>query len=126
MSKGKLLIVDDEPDIRKVLKKRLELEGFQCLTAKNGTEAIKVAQEEHPALIVLDLVLPGKDGFQVYQELKGDENTRNIPIVVYTAQSPDIVAERGFDAISAVDFVLKPFESEGLISLIEKSLKNIK
>ena len=123
MSKGKLLIVDDEPDIRKVLKKRLELEGFQCLTAKNGTEAIKIAQEEHPALIILDLVLPGKDGLQVYQELKGAENTRNIPIVVYTAQSPDIVAEKGFDAISAVDFVLKPFESGGLISLIEKSLK---
>ena len=126
MSKGKLLIVDDEPDIRKVLKKRLELEGFQCLMAKNGTEAIKIAQEEHPALIILDLVMPGKDGLQVYQELKGAENTRNIPIVVYTAQSPDIVAEKGFDAISAVDFVLKPLESEGLISLIEKSLKNVK
>lgn len=70
--------------------------------------------------------MPGKDGFQIYRELKACENTKNIPIVVYTAQSPDIVAEKGFDALLAVDFVLKPFDSEALISLIEQSLKQTK
>ncbi len=123
MEKSKLLIVDDEPDIRHLLKTRLELSGFKCLTAKDGEEAIRVARENKPSLVILDLVMPGKDGLQTYKELKLSPDLKDIPIIVYTAQSPDLVSEKGFEALEIVDFVLKPFDSKALIFLIERSLR---
>ena len=126
MNKAKLLIVDDEPDIRKVLKKRLETAGFECFTAADATEAIRLAKHKQPSLIILDLVLPGRDGVQIYQELKSSEDTNHIPIIVYTAQNPDIVVKKGLQALSIVDFVLKPFDSQALISLINLSLEEKK
>lgn len=126
MDKIKLLVVDDEPDIRKVLKKRLEAEGFMCLTAADAQEALKVAKADKPQLIILDLVLPEKDGFQIYKELKAHSDTKDIPIIIYTAQSAETVAEKGLKAISLVDFVLKPFDSKELTFLIKRSLKSQK
>lgn len=125
MEKKKLLIVDDEPDIIKVLKARLELEGFECFTAENGEDAIRIAKEKKPSLIILDLVLPEKDGFQVNKELKSCKDTKDIPVIVYTAQNPELVADKGFEALEVVDFVLKPFDSKALVFLIEQSLKKI-
>lgn len=123
MKKEKLLIVDDESDIRKLLKARLESVGFECFLAEDGEEAIKVARETKPSLIILDLVMPHKDGLQTYKELKSHQDLRDIPIIVYTAQNPELVAEKGFEALEIVDFVLKPFDSRALIFLIERSLK---
>ncbi len=125
MEKKKLLIVDDEPDIVKVLKARLELEGFECFTAENGKDAIRIAKENKPSLIILDLVLPEKDGFQINKELKSSQDTKDIPVIVYTAQNPELVADKGFEALEVVDFVLKPFDSKALVFLIEQSLKKI-
>lgn len=125
MKKRRLLLVDDEPDILKLLKARLEVEGFECLTAGSGTEAMEIAREKKPSLIILDLVMPEKDGCQIYKELRSCEQTRNIPVIVYTAQGPDTVAEKGFDALERVDFVLKPFDSKALVFLIEQSLSKI-
>ena len=123
MSRGKILIVDDESDIRKLLKVRLELAGFECLVAGNGEEALKLVREFKPSLIILDLVMPGKDGLQTYKELKNYPDLKEVPVIVYTAQSPDMIAERGFEAMEIVDFVLKPFDSKALIYLIENALK---
>ncbi len=126
MDKKRLLIVDDEPDIRKVLKKRLEEEGFECLTAQNAEEALKIAKNDKPSLIILDLVLPGKDGFQIYKELKAQNDTKDIPILVYTAQNPEVVVQKGLKALSVVDFVLKPFDSKDLTVLIKRFLSSEK
>lgn len=126
MKKRKLLIVDDEPDIRKLLKKRLELEGFECLAAGSGEEALEIAKEKNPALIILDLVMPDKDGFWVKKELELCKETKDIPIIIYTAQNPDLVAQKGFEALEIIDFVLKPFDSKALVFLIEQSLQRMK
>ncbi len=118
----KILIVDDDSDIRKVLKARLELSGFKCFTAKDGREAVKRAKYNSPSLIILDLVMPGMDGFETYKSLKADEHTKNIPIIAYTAQDADIVAEKGIAALDIVEFILKPFDTEVLMLAINKSL----
>lgn len=125
MSKGRLLIVDDEPDIRLLVKARLEKEGFECLSAGSAEEALQIAREQKPALIILDLIMPEKDGFQVYNELKAAEETRDIPIIVYTAQNFESVAHKGLKALQVIDFILKPFDSKALTFLIEQSLKKM-
>jgi two-component system, OmpR family, response regulator len=123
MTKDRLLIVDDEADIRRLLRIRLELAGFECAEAGDGDEALLVAREFKPSLVILDLVMPGKDGLQTYKEFKSYKELNGVPILVYTAQNPDLIAEKGFEAMEIVDFVLKPFDSKALIYLIESSLK---
>jgi len=125
MAKAKLLIVDDEPDIRLLVKARLEKEGFECFTAADAEEALRLTREKKPALIILDLILPEKDGFQVYNELKASEETKDIPVIVYTAQNFEAVAHKGLKALQVIDFILKPFDSKALTFLIEQSLKKM-
>lgn len=125
MSKARLLIVDDEPDIRLLVKARLEKEGFECFGAGTAEEALRIAREKKPSLIILDLILPEKDGFQVYNELKENEETKDIPVIVYTAQNFESVAHKGLKALQVIDFILKPFDSKALTFLIEQSLKKM-
>lgn len=87
----KILIVDDERKIVQIIQAYLEREGFQAITAYDGKTAVETAHKQHPDLIVLDLMLPGLDGFGVLEELKLDKRTRHIPIVVVSAK--DISAE---------------------------------
>ncbi|MBI4597421.1 MAG: response regulator [Candidatus Omnitrophica bacterium] len=77
----RILLVDDEPSIIKMVGKRLELEGFEVFTATDGEQAIEFATTRHPDLIVLDLLLPKKDGFAVTETLKRNQNARDIPII---------------------------------------------
>ena len=111
MSKAKILIVDNDKDIRKTVKKRFEFSGFDCVLAGDGEEAIKVAKEEQPSVIILDLVMPKMDGFEAYKALKFDRATKNIPIIAYTAdpkmalekiRERDRIDERGRCADEAV------------------------
>ena len=117
-----ILVVDDEKDLRDLLKARFEASGFKCLTAKDGREAIKTVAKERPDLIILDLVMPKMDGIQAYKALKADAEHKHIPIIVYTAQPPEIVAKKGEAAFDVVDFVLKPFDSKTLVLAVKKIL----
>ncbi len=132
MNKKKILIVDDEQDIRTVLKRRFEFCGFECLTAQDGREAIKLARHTTPSLIILDLVMPDMDGADVYMALKADDETKNIPVILYSAQSPGVVAEKGeamldlaakeVDVLGVVDFILKPCGGETLMAAVDEAL----
>ena len=119
-----ILVVDDEKDLRKLLKSRFELSGIKCLTAKDGKDAIKLAIEKQPSVILLDLVMPKMDGFEVYKALKNNPETKHIQIIAYTAQSPEIVAKKGIEALDIVDFILKPFESKTLVESVRELLKD--
>ena len=119
----KILIVDDEPEIRELLKMRFEANGFECLTAKDGREAIEIARKEKPSLIILDLIMPNLDGIQAHKILKTDSATKHIPIIAYTAQDPEIVTKKGKEAIDIIDFVLKPFDHKALIERAQKIIK---
>lgn len=121
-----ILVVDDEKDLRNLLKARFELSGFKCLTAKDGKEALKIAEKERPALIILDLVMPGMDGIETYKALKAGADTKHIPIIAYTAQPPEVVAKKGEAAFEVVDFVLKPFDAKTLVLAVQKILSSAK
>jgi CheY-like chemotaxis protein len=117
----KILIVDNEQGMRELLKERLEASGFQCLTAANGLEALHLVRTERPVLVIMDLVMPHMDGYAVYKALKGNRDTRDIRIVVYSAQRPEVIMEEGIDALDIVDFILKPLDLESLTYLVRKS-----
>jgi DNA-binding response OmpR family regulator len=98
----RVLLVDDEEDIVKIVRKRLELDGFEVLVAVEGKEALAKAKAECPDLIILDIMLPRVSGFEVCAKLKQDERSRQIPIVIYTGKSYEgdeqICQELGADA----------------------------
>ena len=121
----KLLLVDDEAGLTELLKNIFEPRGFVCMTAGDGREALKIAREKHPSLIIMDLVMPRMDGIDAYRALKADKRTRDIPILVYTAQDPEVVVKKGGEALDVVDFVLKPFDTRSLITIVEKALSKI-
>ncbi|MGB2706144.1 MAG: response regulator [Candidatus Omnitrophota bacterium] len=121
----KLLIVDDEKEFRVLLKDIFEARGFICLTAGDGREAIKIAKNERPSVIIMDLIMPKMDGIETHNALKSDRNTKSIPIIAYTAQDPEVVAKKGEKALDIIDFVVKPFDTRALISSVEKALASL-
>ena len=103
-----VLVVEDDAELREILQAEFELEGLTALTATNGSEAVTVAREFKPDLIVMDLMMPLMDGIEATKIIKDDEETKQIPIVMLTAAGnrEDIVA--GLEA-GAIDYVTKPF-----------------
>jgi len=84
--KKKILIVDDEPDFADMIKMRLEANDYEVVTANDGVEGLRKAEEENPNLILLDIMMPGMDGYEVLRRLKRGEGTQYIPIVMLTAK----------------------------------------
>ena len=116
----KILVIDDEEDCLKLAKTRLEASGYKVLTLESGDRAVQVAKAEKPDLIFLDIVMPGKNGCDVCRELKADEATRGIPIVVFTAQYPEEeYVKINSREIGADDYILKPFEAQQLLAKIK-------
>ena len=113
----KILIVDDEPDILKTVSFRLKKYGYDVITAEDGEKALIKATTEMPDLILLDLRLPGKDGFEVCDELKSDDRYKNIPIILLTASSG--LNESKIKTCKHDNFVLKPYQFDELISKIK-------
>lgn len=101
-----ILIVDDEPDIRALVRRSLEREGFDALTASTGQEALTLAAESLPALIVLDLMLPDLSGTEVCRRLRAEETTAKIPIIMLSARGEEIDRVVGFE-VGADDYVVK-------------------
>jgi two-component system sensor histidine kinase/response regulator len=122
--KNKILIVDDTVDTVELLKKRFRAEGYDTAEAYDGEEALKQAAEYHPDLIVLDVMMPKLDGYEVCQRLKIDENTRYIPILMLTAKSDVESKIKGLD-IGADDYLPKPFDYKELAARV-RSLLTIK
>ena len=113
VSPRKILLVDDTKDIVFVISRRLKSWGYEPLTADSGEEALRVAQEHIPDLILLDIMMPKMKGRDVCARLKADPRTAHIPVIFLTALSlPDHI-KAGLDA-GAVDYIVKPFEPEEL------------
>lgn len=120
-----ILIVDDEPEIRELLKMALTSAGYTTLyESANGDEALRMAHRLHPALILLDLMLPGIDGLDVCRQLKQDEDTRMIPIVMLTAKSEESDIVLGLE-MGASDYVTKPFSRKVLVARIRAQLRDL-
>ena len=104
----RVLVVDDEAPIRLLCRVNLEAEGFEVLEARDGRSALEKARSEQPDVILLDVMMPGLDGWQVAEELMGDERTRGIPIVFLTARAGFVDRARGLDS-GGLAYVTKPF-----------------
>lgn len=119
MPKAKVLIVDDEKTLTKALKFNLEKEGFQVETAYNGEEALQKVFDDTPQIVVLDLMLPGLDGFEVCRRIR---KTLDIPIIMLTARVDDIDKVLGLE-LGADDYMTKPFNPRELVARIKAILR---
>jgi len=117
----KILIVDDEPFIVETLRFALEKAGYGCLVAYDGENAIKLARAEHPDLILLDIMLPKLNGFQICRLLKFDARYRDIPIIMLTARAQERDRLLGRET-GADEYVTKPFELDDLLAAISRYL----
>jgi two-component system phosphate regulon response regulator PhoB len=118
--KGNLLIVDDQADIRKLIRMTLEFEGYTLLEAQDGSEALRVAKSSKPELMLLDVMMPGEfDGFQVCEQIKNDPALAHTRIVMLTARGQQSDLERGRKA-GADAYLTKPFSPLELIDTIER------
>jgi len=122
MEKNNILVIDDEVDLCATIKARLEGNGFSVRTALSGSEGLALAKENHPDLIVLDLMMPGMDGFAVCKELKKDAQTTGIPVVALTALGDDEAVKNAL-AAGAQGYLMKPFETEPLLFTVREFLK---
>jgi two-component system alkaline phosphatase synthesis response regulator PhoP len=120
--KEKVLIIEDEKDILKVLEYNLEKEGFRTLLCRNGEEGLDWARKELPDLILLDLMLPGLDGLEVCRELKREPKTSAIPIIMLTAKAQETDKVAGLE-LGADDYVTKPFSVRELIARVKVVLR---
>ncbi|MEK7573934.1 MAG: response regulator [Patescibacteria group bacterium] len=122
-----ILIVDDEPEIREIVKTKLEANGFEIKEASNGIEGVRLAQELKPDIILLDVIMPEMDGVEALLKLKGDENTKDIKVFIFTGKGdprPEIVGvNRKFALESgAVDFIRKEIELNELVVKLQKTI----
>lgn len=122
MTKETILIVDDEEDIIELIKYHLKTEGYSILTAEAGEQAIKIAKQSRPDLIVLDLMLPGMDGLEVTRYLRSNEETRDLPIVMLTAKGEESDIITGLE-LGANDYISKPFSPKVLTARIRAILR---
>lgn len=109
MQTARILAVDDTPINLKLLTRTLEKAGYSILQAENGEKALQMAASENPDLILLDVMMPGKDGFEVCEILKKDEQTKHIPVIFLTSKNEMVDKVRGLE-VGAVDYITKPFD----------------
>lgn len=121
-NKYNLLLVDDEPDVLEFIGYNLRKEGFNVHSASNGKEAIRLAQEVNPQLILLDVMMPGMDGIETCEELRKIVALKNVLIAFLTARGEDYSQIAGFDA-GGDDYISKPIKPKVLVSRIKALLK---
>jgi len=118
----KILVVDDSPFILEIIETILKDSGFEVITADDGEKALNRAKTEAPALMVLDLMLPKMNGYEVCKILKSDENFRQIPIIMLTARVNEEDEQKGKDAGADV-YMGKPFELDDLVAKVRELLQ---
>jgi phosphate regulon transcriptional regulator PhoB len=120
-----VLVVEDEPDIRRLVVLHLERDGFRCRTATTGPEALREVQKAAPDLVVLDLMLPDLDGLEVCRQLRGDRRTAAVPIIMLTAKSDEVDRIVGLE-VGADDYVAKPFSPKELVARVRAVLRRVR
>lgn len=117
MDKKKILVVDDEMELVNALEIRLRNEGFEVKTAEDGEDGLKMAREEKPDLLILDLMLPKLDGYKVCRLLKFDQRYKDIPVIMLTARAEEQARSLGME-MGADAYITKPFEWDELLEKI--------
>jgi DNA-binding response OmpR family regulator len=121
---GSILVVEDDLDISNMLRIYFESKKYKVLVAPRGAQALEACQKELPSVIILDIILPDMDGYEVCQRLKDNQRTRDVPIIFLT-QKGERADERAGLGLGAVDYITKPFDISELESSVEKSIARI-
>ena len=120
----KILAVDDEKHIVRLVQVNLERQGYEVITANDGKEALQKVEEERPDLVVLDVMMPYMDGFEVLQTMRRNPDTREIPVIMLTAKAQDADVFRGWQ--SGVDcYLTKPFNPMELIAFVKRIFSSL-
>ena len=114
----KILVADDEPDVLKAVVFRLKKLGYEVLSATDGKETLELVAKESPDIIILDLIMPVIDGYEVCRKLKSSGTFKSIPIILLTASCMEIAKKT--KELGADDYILKPFKSQDMIDKIKK------
>ena len=115
--KRRVLMADDDPALRRLIVTTMGTDDFEVLQAVDGEQALEMAREHHPALVLLDVNMPKLDGFEVCQQLKSDPDTAGIKIVMLTARGADVDRARAHEA-GADDYFIKPFSPVQLLNKV--------
>jgi two-component system alkaline phosphatase synthesis response regulator PhoP len=122
MLEDKILIVDDEEHIRELIKFNLEQNGYKTISADNGLDALNLAKKENPQLILLDVMLPGMDGYDVCKEIRRDNSISSTPIIMITAKGEEFDKVLGLE-LGADDYITKPFSIRELTARVKAILR---
>jgi DNA-binding response OmpR family regulator len=119
-----ILCVEDEPEMIDLMRLILGRRGFEVRGAAGGVEGLRMIREGLPDLVLLDLMMPDMDGWEVYQQMKADDKTKHIPVIVVTAKAQSIDKVLGLHIAKVDDYLAKPFSPQDLLSSVERVLKS--
>jgi len=117
--KTRILCIEDEPEMIDLIRLILNRHGFDVQGAGGGIEGLAKAQKEPPELILLDLMMPDMDGWEVYQQLKASEKTRHIPVIIVTAKAQEVDKVLGLHIAKVDDYIAKPFSPQALLESVQ-------
>jgi two-component system response regulator VicR len=119
----KIMVVDDEPDLVEVVKLILESDGYEVVTASSGQEALDKIEKEMPDLVLLDIIMPRMDGWEVFSRIKSNPKTHGIPVIMLTAKDQRIDKLIGLHVVRVDDYITKPFGRAELLERIKRVLQ---
>lgn len=119
----KVLVVDDDRSVARFLQDALETEGYQVMVAANGLQGLLSAQQEGPDLVILDVMLPGLDGFEVCHRLRSDPQTSHLPIIMYSGKGRENDRLTG-EKVGANEYLIKPIDLEEILAKMESLLQS--
>jgi two-component system, OmpR family, response regulator VicR len=117
-----ILCIEDEPEMIDLIRLILSRKGFEVLGAASGMDGLDIIRKKRPDLVLLDLMMPDMDGWEVYQQIKADEKTRDMPVIVVTAKAQSIDKVLGIHIAKVDDYIAKPFSPQELLASVEKVL----
>jgi two-component system response regulator VicR len=117
-----ILCIEDEPEMIDLIRLILGRRGFEVIGATGGKEGLEKVRQQPPELVLLDLMMPDMDGWEVYQQMKADEKTKDIPVIVVTAKAQSIDKVLGLHIAKVDDYIAKPFSPQDLLNSVEKVL----
>jgi len=119
----KILVIEDDANIRESLVELLEMKSFELISAENGTEGLKLAQDNLPDLIVCDVMMPGMNGYEVVEAIRKDSRMKNLPFIFLSAKAMEADIDYG-KKLGANSYLTKPFRAQDLFSVVDELLNN--
>jgi DNA-binding response OmpR family regulator len=116
-----ILVADDEEDLRELVAYRLTRSGYEVVAAVDGQEALELAREQRPDLMVLDVMMPRLDGYELTRRVRAEDSLRSVPVILLTARSQESDVSRGFE-VGADDYLRKPFSPDELVARVRAVL----